>query len=184
MMTVEGSAERVLRAYTDLLVERGIRNATFDAVSERAGLSKSGALHHFPSVARLQAALYTELLAQAEHDVEIMRQAPEGPLRYYLQSSSDRDSELERLLEACYRVAQTGDEAALNILRDCRGGWLDLLTADLGEPSLARMVLLVGDGLNYNALLSLPEGEKVLTPDHVEELISRFESLRAGRTSS
>jgi len=180
MITVDGPAARILTAYTDLLVERGIRGATLEAVASRAGLSKSGTLHHFTSVRALRTAMFAELRAQVEQDVEQMAAAPEGAVRYYLSSSLDRESELERLIEACYRIAQTGDDDALDVLRDCRDGWLDLLGTATGDPTLARLVLFVGDGINHNALMSLPpEREDVLTPDRVEALITTVEAIRA-----
>ncbi|GAA1080121.1 TetR family transcriptional regulator [Tsukamurella spumae] len=183
MITAVGPAARILSAYTDLVVERGIRAATLASVATRAELSKSGTLHHFSSMAALQEGLFTELRAQAERDVNTMREAPEGALRYYLRSSLDRQSRLERLVEACVRIAQTGNPDALTVLRECRAGWLNLLESALGDPTLARMALFVGDGLNYNALLSLEENEQVLTPDHVESLTVAFESMYAQRRS-
>ncbi len=180
MITVEGQAARVLTAYTDLLVERGIRGATLEAVASRAGLSKSGLLHHFTSVGALRAALFIELRAQARLDAEQMHSAPDGAVRYYLVSSLDRDSELERLIDAGYRIAQTGDAVALDALRACRDDWLRALVAATGDESLARMVLFVGDGMNHNALMSLPTGDDILTPSHVEGLIRTLEELRPG----
>jgi AcrR family transcriptional regulator len=181
MITLEGPAARVLSAYTRLMVERGIRGATLEAVASRAGLSKSGALHHFTSVGALQAALFVELRAQARRDADDMRAAPEGAVRYYLVSSLDRESELELLIEAGYRIAQTGDEAALQVLRECRREWLDVLAAATDER-LALMVLFAGDGINHNALMSLPVGEDVLTPDRVEALIVAFEAMQSNGT--
>ncbi|MET4160139.1 TetR family transcriptional regulator [Agromyces sp. PvR057] len=179
MITVEGPAARVLTAYTDLLVERGIRGATLEGVASRAGLSKSGALHHFASVSALRGALLVELRAQARRDAERMRSAPEGAVRYYLVSSLDRDSELERVIEAGYRVAQTGDESALDVLRACRDDWLEVLTAATDDSSLARLVLFAGDGMNHNALMNVPDGETVLTAAHVEALVATFAALQA-----
>ena len=184
MITLEGPAARVLSAYTHLMVERGIRGATLEGVASRAGLSKSGALHHFASVSALQAALFVELRAQARRDADEMRTAPEGVVRYYIVSSLDRDSELELLIEAAYRIAQTGDDAALEVLRECRLGWLDVLAAATGDEHLARMVLFAGDGMNHNALMDLPVGEDVLTPEHIEELIISFEAMQSGGTAA
>ncbi|SFR90286.1 transcriptional regulator, TetR family [Agromyces sp. CF514] len=178
MITVDGQAARVLTAYTDLLVERGIRGATLEAVASRAGLSKSGALHHYSSVGALRAALFVELRAQARRDADELRAEPEKAVRYYLVSSLDRDSELERVIDAGYRIAQTGDETALAVLRECRDDWLDALVAATGDESLARMVLFVGDGMNHNALLSLREGDDVLTEPRVDELVGVLEGLR------
>lgn len=184
VITVDGQAARVLTAYTDLLVERGIRGATLEAVASRAGLSKSGALHHFSSVGALRTALFAELRAQARRDADELRAEPETAVRYYLVSSLDRESELERLIEAGYRIAQTGDEAALSVLRACRDGWLEALVAATGDESLARMVLFVGDGMNHNALMSEPGGDGVLAPVQVEQLIATLEGLRSGGPSA
>ncbi|GAA1960243.1 TetR/AcrR family transcriptional regulator [Agromyces allii] len=180
MITVEGPAGRVLTAYTDLLVERGIRDATLESVARRAGLSKSGALHHFSSVSALRSALFVELRAQARRDAEMMRSTPEGAVRYYLTSSLDRDSELERLFDAAYRIAQTGDEGALEVLRACRDDWFEVLVAATNDPGLARLVLFAGDGMNYNALMSRPEGDDLLTADHVGALVGTLEGLQGG----
>lgn len=177
MLTTEGRASQVLTAYVDLLVERGTRGATLEEVAHRAGLSKSGTLHHYRSMNALRSALLEEVRAQARHDVETMRTAPQGALRYYLSSSLDRDSELERLIEACTRIAQTGDEAALEVLRKSRSGWLDLLTSVTGDAALARLILMVGDGINHNALLRLDVGEEFLTEAHLEELMAAFERM-------
>lgn len=183
MITVDGQAARVLTAYTDLVVERGLHGATLEAVARRAGLSKSGALHHFASVAAMRAALFVEVRAQAAHDAALMRTAPEGPVRYYIASSLDRESELERVIEAVYRIAQTGDEASLEALRESRTGWLDALVEATGDPGLARLVLFAGDGMNHNALMSLTEGEgeDVLDGEHVEAMIAALEGLGAKR---
>jgi AcrR family transcriptional regulator len=180
MITVDGPAARVLTSYTDLLVERGLRGATLEAVATKAGLSKSGVLHHFASMSALRAAMFAELRAQARGDVVEMRSAPDGALRYYLRSSLDRDSELERLIEASYRIAQTGDHGALEVLRACRADWLDALVAATGDEALARLVLFVGDGMNHNALMSLPTGEDVLAAQQVETLIDLLERMPDG----
>ncbi|MGX5696532.1 TetR family transcriptional regulator [Agromyces soli] len=181
MITVDGQAARVLTAYTDLVVERGLHGATLEAVARRAGLSKSGALHHFASVGALRSALFVELAAQSARDAEAMRAAPEGAVRYYVASSLDRDSELERVIEAVYRIAQTGDETALAALRESRVAWLDALVAETGDSALARLVLFAGDGMNHNALMSLADGEDVLDREHVEALIAALEGLGTKR---
>lgn len=173
-MTVDGQAAKVLTAYVDLVVERGIRGATLESVAGRTGLSKSGVLHHFGSMSLMRASLFTELRAQARRDVEVMSRADEGAVRYYLVSSLDRRSELERLVEACTRIAQTGDSIALAVLRECRGGWLGALRKATRDDFLARTILFIGDGLNHNALMSLSSDEEVLTAGYVEALIAKL----------
>lgn len=171
MLTTEGQASRVLTAYTDVLVERGTRGATLEEVARRAGLSKAGVLHHFASMRTLRSTLLHEVRAQAQADVEVMQNAPEGPLRYYLVTSLQRDSELERVIEACTRIAQTGDQEALDVLRESRKGWLDLLQSATGNSSLSRMILMIGDGINYNSLLRLERDEQFLTEELLDDIL-------------
>lgn len=180
MMTVDGQAAKVLTAYVDLVVERGLRGATLESIAGRAGLSKSGVLHHFGSIALLREALFGELRTQARHDAEVMTQAPEGAVRYYLVSSLDRDSELERLVEACTRVAQTGDALAVGVLRECRARWLQALVTATGDDARARSILLIGDGINHNALMDRGGEDDVVTPAYVEALVGEFDSDRPG----
>ncbi|MEU0741248.1 TetR/AcrR family transcriptional regulator [Streptomyces leeuwenhoekii] len=50
-----GSARRedILAAALEVFAERGFKNASIDAVAERAGLTRQGVLHYFPSKKRL-----------------------------------------------------------------------------------------------------------------------------------
>jgi AcrR family transcriptional regulator len=50
-----GSARRqdILEAASEVFAERGFKNASIDAVAERAGLTRQGVLHYFPSKKRL-----------------------------------------------------------------------------------------------------------------------------------
>jgi AcrR family transcriptional regulator len=45
--------EAILEAAVEVFVERGFRGASFDEVAERAGLTRQGVLHYFPSKTKL-----------------------------------------------------------------------------------------------------------------------------------
>lgn len=45
--------EEILGAAVEVFAERGYRGASFDAVAERAGLTRQGVLHYFPSKKKL-----------------------------------------------------------------------------------------------------------------------------------
>ncbi|WP_044473486.1 helix-turn-helix domain-containing protein, partial [Streptomyces turgidiscabies] len=49
--------EEILAAALEVFAERGYRRASIDAVAERAGLTRQGVLHYFPSKKRLLHAL-------------------------------------------------------------------------------------------------------------------------------
>lgn len=49
--------EAILRAATELSVAQSVRSLTFQAVADRAGVTKGGLIHHFPDKAALLSAL-------------------------------------------------------------------------------------------------------------------------------
>lgn len=180
MLTVSGQREKILTAYMNLLVDSGVRGTTLEAVGTACKLSKAGVLHHFASKQALGGALLEELRGQARVDADNMLADLDNAVSYYIVSSQDRDSLLERLVEAVYRLAQTGDDDALDVLRHCRESWFDALVRAIGDPAVARLVLFVGDGMNHNALLSVgPGSEKFINPESTAEIMSSIAQLRA-----
>lgn len=179
MLTLNGKREAILTAYLNLIVYQGMRAATLEALGSACNLSKAGVLYHFPSMDALRQAIFAELEAQARADARLMLADLPNAARYYLVSSQRRDSLLERLIEAVYRLGQTGDEVALELLRGCRDGWYDALLQGLGNELLAKLVLFAGDGINHNALLSLGEGrEEFLAAEVAGDLLLLIERLR------
>ncbi|PPF81450.1 TetR family transcriptional regulator [Pseudoclavibacter sp. RFBJ3] len=180
MLTVSGQREKILTAYMNLLVDSGVRGTTLEAVGTTCKLSKAGVLHHFSSKQALGDALLEELRGQARVDADNMLADLDNAVSYYIVSSQDRDSLLERLVEAVYRLAQTGDKDALDVLRQCREGWFDALVRAIGDASVARLVLFVGDGMNHNALLSVDsENEKFINAESTAEIMDAIAQLRA-----
>ncbi|MFI1354631.1 TetR/AcrR family transcriptional regulator [Streptomyces sp. NPDC020898] len=56
-METTARREEILGAALEVFAERGYRRASIDAVAERAGLTRQGVLHYFPSKKRLLHAL-------------------------------------------------------------------------------------------------------------------------------
>lgn len=179
MLTQQGKREVILAAYLNLIVYQGMRAATLEALSSACNLSKAGVLYHFASMDALRQAIFVELEAQAAADARQMLADPPNAARYYLDSSQQRDSLLERLIEAVYRLGQTGDESALDLLRSCREGWYAALLQGLGDGPLAKLVLFAGDGINHNALLSLGEkDETFLDASVATDLLGMIDRLQ------
>lgn len=61
---------QLLDVAAKLCAEVGISNATLEAISQRAGVSKGGLLHHFPTKQALIVALIDKLLADLSASVE------------------------------------------------------------------------------------------------------------------
>lgn len=80
-----------------------------------------------------------------------MAQAPEGASAYYINSSIPSDTPFDRALIALSRLAQNNNELAQQTLALVQEGWHSLILAELGDERIARAVLLLGDGMYYNA---------------------------------
>lgn len=148
------SREHILDTYVDLLIRSGERAATLDAVATAAKVSKGGLLYHFSSKKALLEALAERTLTLAEEDFAAMEQAPGGGASaYYINSSTPDNTPFDRALIALSRLAQNNNELAQQTLARVQEGWHSLILAELGDERIARAVLLLGDGMYYNAAL-------------------------------
>ncbi|WP_291277829.1 TetR/AcrR family transcriptional regulator [Galactobacter sp.] len=169
-------SEQILDTYVSLLVDGGVRQATIEAVARKSGLSKPGLLHHFPSRAALDTALISRLRVLVKLDVAAMAAAPDGAVHYYLASSLEVGSDLERAVVAVTRLGQAGNANARAELRAARDEWFDLLLAQLGNPVMARLALLAGDGVAYQADITEPGSAPYVDEADVEEIAEAFVS--------
>ena len=81
-----------------------------------------------------------------------MEQAPEGASAYYINSSTPDNSPFDRSLIALSRLAQSNNELAQQTMARVQDGWHALVLAEIGDEQIARAVLLLGDGMYYNAV--------------------------------
>ncbi|MET0714529.1 MAG: TetR/AcrR family transcriptional regulator [Mycetocola sp.] len=171
--------DRILVAYEDLLIESGERGATLDAVAARAGVSKGGLLYHFGSKDALAGGFLIRLRHLAEEDVSVMRSAPAGVVDYFIRTSVNAGTELDRALIAAARLAQTSDPRASETLAAIRTLWLDVVIEAVGDPVAARAILLISDGLYYNSALmgmGTPDPADV-SDEGLHKLIAMIERL-------
>jgi AcrR family transcriptional regulator len=162
---VPGARDRVLDAYETLLIEDGPAAATLDAVAAAAGVSKGGLLYHFASKDALATGLLDRLRDRSAADAAAVRAAPEGAAAYYLHTSAPGGGipgGLTRTYLAALRATDhLRDGAALrDALAAVDADALGALHDRLGDPVLAWLVQLVGDGLYLRTLIGtpLPEG--------------------------
>lgn len=147
--------EAVLDAFSRILVDEGERAATMDATARAAGVSKGGLLYHFSSKIALEAALVERLERLAEEDVAEIERSNEGVVAAHLRSSQNTGSPLDLTILAVSRLAQNGSDAASASLRRVRELWEESLRAHTRDETALQMVLLVSDGLYFNAVLDL-----------------------------
>jgi len=172
--------ERILAAFETLLISDGERAATLDAVAARAGVSKGGLLYHFGSKDALIGGLIERLDALVEIDIERMRAADSGIVDYFIRTSvasPGSPNELERTIVACSGLAQGAHPHVRDALRRVQGSWLAVLGEAVADPVVARLVMLVGDGLYFNSVTGLSDE----TPDSasMDELVALLRELVA-----
>ena len=146
--------EKVLDAFERILVDDGERAATMDATARAAGVSKGGLLYHFASKEALEAGLIERLRALADADVAAMAASPEGPIGYFLRSSAMQNDPLDRAILATSRLAQGGNTAASESLRQIRELWAQTLRPHAADDTALDLVMLVSDGLYFNNALA------------------------------
>lgn len=147
--------DAVLDAFTRILVDDGERAATMDATARAAGVSKGGLLYHFNSKSALEAALVERLELLAREDVAEIENSTEGVVAAHLRSSQNTGSALDVTILAVSRLAQNGNDTASASLRRVRELWEESLRAHTRDETALQMVLLVSDGLYFNAVLDL-----------------------------
>lgn len=177
MQQEQSKPRQIVSVYIDLLVDSGVRAASLDAVAREVTLSKAGLLHHFPSRRALDAGLLARVDELVDADVAAMRDAPEGAVHYYLASSFDADSELERAVVAATRLAQSGSAAAAEALRSASGRWYRVLLAETGDPVLAKFALLAGDGVSFHTDIA-PGEEQLITRTDIDAFVGLVDRLQ------
>lgn len=185
MLEHTSTRDRILSAYEELLINEGPRGATMDAVVALAGVSKGGLLYHFKNKEALAAALIARLNELADIDIKAMSTDPEGPARYLVRESVYVGSALDRALISVVRLAQASDPEASATLERIHRSWMELILGEVGNPAIARAILLLGDGLYYNQGLAggWPREKSTSTSESVAELLEVVEVLKAHAAS-
>jgi AcrR family transcriptional regulator len=145
--------DAVLDAFERLIVADGERAATLDATARAAGVSKGGLLYHFGSRQALIAGLTERLLRLIDEDVDRIHAAPDGAISYFVRSSTEVQTPLDRTFVAVVRLAQGGDRQAAETIETVRTQWLHALEQHVGDPTVALAITLIGDGLYDQAAL-------------------------------
>ncbi|WP_164863555.1 TetR/AcrR family transcriptional regulator [Agromyces sp. LHK192] len=176
--------DAVLDAFERLIVADGERTATLEATAREAGVSKGGLLYHFASRQALITGLVERLHRLVDDDVARIRDAPDGAVSYFVRSSVELETPLDRTFVAAVRLAQGGDRAAATAIDEVRERWLDTLEQIVGDPTVALAVTLIGDGLYYHAALRAEASDgadraeiAAIAPERMNALVALLEGL-------
>lgn len=163
----------ILDALETLLMEGGSAAATLEAVAARAGVSKGGLLYHFGSKEALYEGFLARLRTSAAEDAERTRNAPQGPIAGYLDVSTVPDDPGTRSVLAALRLLGVQEVDVETALADTFEYWYAVIAQEITDPTLARLVQLVGDGLYLHALIGS------VRPEADQQVIARIIELVA-----
>ncbi|MGP7959676.1 TetR/AcrR family transcriptional regulator [Sanguibacter sp. A247] len=186
---------RILDAFARLLVENGERAATLDAVAMVAGVSKGGLLYHFGSKVALVDGLLERMVHLALRDVDAMRNDPRGAVAYLIRTSAISDTPFDLDYLAATRLAEGPFPQARIALTRAHEAWLAATQDAVGDPVLARAIVLISDGLYLEAATrrgprtpapTLADGDApapspTTSPAGAAELVALLESVIASR---
>jgi AcrR family transcriptional regulator len=169
--------DRILDAFEELLVQQGERGTTLEAVAAAAGVSKGGLLYHFGGKEALVDGLLARMAALAREDVARLRQAERGPVDRWIRGSLSTATPFDRAYVATSRLAQGNHPRARDTLTQLQDEWAAVILEAVGDPAVARAVLLIGDGLYYNSALQPWLGGSAPADSALDELIRVVDDL-------
>ncbi|UEM19292.1 TetR/AcrR family transcriptional regulator [Skermanella mucosa] len=146
----EVTQQRLLEVAGELVGEAGVAALTIEAVAKRAGVSKGGLLHHFPSKQALLAAMVETMAERFARTADgIAAQDPDlrgRSARAYVRTAvSEPDEELRRW--AALSAAFMSDPSLLDGWRDRLKGFRAVDEAECEDPVGALVARLAADGL-------------------------------------
>lgn len=186
-MTPMSARDRILDAFEALLTTEGERAATLDAVAASAEVSKkrwrlnstasptakpsSRACWRTPACARRS--------RRRRHGGR-----PQGPSLYYVSSSRNVDSPFDRSLIAVARLGWEKHPEASASLRDIQRRWLALIRDEVRDEGVTQAIMLMGDGIYYNAVFGGDVFEDPSDPlANLLQVVRRMVESSPGRTA-
>jgi AcrR family transcriptional regulator len=142
---------QLLESAAQIAVERGLGSLTLDLVAQKAGISKGGLIHHFPSRIALIEGLFDRLLFVFEKSIEEFISCDKNEsgkfTRAYIKATANScDDDRKSKLLGAFALAMSNDEALSAKWRD----WLQKQIEKYGEdknPVLGSVIRYAADGI-------------------------------------
>jgi AcrR family transcriptional regulator len=176
--------ERIVKAATDLFERVGFESATMDEITEKAGVSKGLAYHHFSSKEELLSEIIELRLAEYERLIGAMKQEPSaarrlGILTDYMRTELEQDENKLRFMITTY-VHPNGAKLIARAIRKDPMKAAGLLAEqarllrDLGCPEPEAELPIFRATLQGIALLYLQNPEGYPLEDAIERFTLKY----------
>lgn len=177
---------QLLDVAAKLCAEVGIANATLEAISQRAGVSKGGLLHHFPTKQALIVALVDKLLDDLSASIE----------RYIAKDPDPAGRFTRAYLLASLEFQKSPDAEHWNTLGlmlatdpEMRARWLSWLSEQISRHGKSEetieclIVRMAADGVWFSAAVGISSVQRKQQQVFVETLdkMTRADGTRASK---
>lgn len=169
--------ETLLRAATQVILDRGVEALTLDAVAQQAGVSKGGLLYHFPNKNALVVGLGEELIQEFEATLQQDYDQDDAPgtsgqwVRAYIRSTLRMSQQtlalVARLSSLIVEMPPQLQESVAIYEERCR----QRIETDGLDPIQATIVQLAIDGLWFSEVFQLSSFDETRRAQVVERLL-------------
>jgi AcrR family transcriptional regulator len=173
--------EQLLQSAASIAVERGLGALTLDLVAQRAGVSKGGLIHHFPSKRALVEGLFHHLLAMFENSVNDCIADDSNPCgrfsRAYVKASAlPKNEPSESKLLGAFALAMSNDENLSSMWRKWMNAQMEKHSED-ASSAIGRMVRYAADGIWLESCTQNNIGDASTRASVIERLIELTYSI-------
>jgi AcrR family transcriptional regulator len=174
--------ETILRAATQVILEKGVEALTLDAVAQQAGVSKGGLLYHFPNKNALVVGLVQQLIQefeaalQEEYDQDDAPGTPGQWVRAYVRATLRMSQQtlalIARLSSLIVEMPPELQKSVATYEERCR----QRIEADGLDPVQATIIQLAIDGLWFSEVFQLSALDEARRTQVVERLLAMTQS--------
>jgi AcrR family transcriptional regulator len=172
----DNARENIIDAAEEVVIERGARHLTFDAVALKAGVSRGGLLYHFPDKKALLKGMLDRLIERVEENRAKKRaglaESMEREIVAYLLSFLEEDDKIRRAHAAALFATGADDPGLLAPVKEVYRKFMDDVTGNGLRFERAAVIALATDGLRLLELLAISPFNEEERSRIVDEMIS------------
>jgi AcrR family transcriptional regulator len=169
--------EALLRAASQVVIDKGVEALTLDAVAKQAGVSKGGLLYHFPNKDALIGGMVEQLIQdfetvlQAEFDQDDAPGTPGHWVRAYIRATLRFSKQSLALIARLSSIAVDSPHV-LKAAEIYEQQWRQRVETSGIDPTKATIILLATDGLWLSELFQVGTLDETRLTQVVETLLA------------
>jgi AcrR family transcriptional regulator len=173
--------EILLRAASQVVIDKGVEALTLDAVAQQAGVSKGGLLYHFPNKDALMTGMVEQLIQdfeavlQTEFDQDDAPGTPGQWVRAYIRATLRFSKQSLALIARLTSIAADSPNL-LDAAKVYEQQWRQRVETSGLDPTKATIILLAADGLWFSEVFQFGTLDEPRLTQVVETLLAMTRS--------